>query len=91
MSARKRRKKTKKKSVVDSAARNAASITDGCNLEFVKGATFDGIFEMLIIKKPKKIIIPDNAILKQYQGFITPDCSVYRDMPLATQITNQKR
>lgn len=28
------------------------------------------------------------ALLKQYQGFITPDCSVYRDMPLAAQITN---
>ena len=53
-----RKRKTKKKSVVDSAARNAASITDGCNPEFVKGATFDGIFEMPIIKKPKKIIIP---------------------------------
>ena len=51
-----RKRKTKKKSVVDSAARNAASITDGCNPEFVKGATFDGIFEMPIIKKPKKII-----------------------------------
>ena len=120
-----RKKKTKKKSVVDSAARNAASITDGCNPEFVKGAAFDGIFEMPIIKKPKKIIIPDNlvsfskmdkadkktfavceyendkefkdilvnpdeyiALLKQYQVFITPDCSVYRDMPLAAQITN---
>ena len=120
-----RKRKTKKKSVVDSAARNAASITDGCNPEFVKGATFDGIFEMPIIKKPKKIIIPDNlvpfskmdkadkkkfavceyendkdfkdilvnpdeyiALLKQYQGFITSDCSVYRDMPLAAQITN---
>ena len=51
MSTRKRRRKPKKKSVVDSAARNAASITDGCNPEFVKGATFDGIFEMPIIKK----------------------------------------
>ena len=27
-------------------------------------------------------------ILKQYQGFISPDCSVYRDMPLSLQITN---
>ena len=36
------------------------------------------------------IINPDQyvEILKQYQGFITPDCSVYRDMPLAVQITN---
>ena len=57
------KKKTKKKSVVDSAVRNAAVLTDGCNPEFVKGAKFDGIFEMPIIKKPSKIIIPDNLIL----------------------------
>ena len=25
---------------------------------------------------------------KQYQGFISPDCSIYRDMPRAIQITN---
>lgn len=122
---RKRRKTVRKRSVVDSAARNAAVLTDGCNPEFVKGAEFDGIFEMPIIKKPNKIIIPDNlvpfskmekadpksfavceyendsefkdilvnpdeyiSILKKYQGFISPDCSVYRDMPLALQITN---
>ena len=119
------RKKAKKKSVVDSAVRNSAVLTDGCNPEFVKGAKFDGIFEMPIIKKPSKIIIPDNLIpfskidrsskkafavceyendsefkdllsnpkdyvkkIKKYQGFITPDCSIYRDMPLAIQITN---
>ena len=56
------RKKIKKKSVVDSAVRNAAVLTDGCNPEFVKGAKFDGIFEMPIIKKPSKIVIPDNLI-----------------------------
>ena len=80
---------------------------------------------MPIIKRPKKVIIPENLvpfskmdkvdpkafavceyendvefkdilvhpdeyieILKKYQGFISPDCSVYRDMPLAIQITN---
>lgn len=120
-----KKKTTKKKSVVDSAVRNAALLSDGCNPELVKGAKFDGIFEMPIIQKPKKIIIPKNLapfskmekadkkifavceyendtefsdllahpdeyieILKQYQGFITPDCSVYRDMPLSLQITN---
>ena len=40
-----RKKKTKKKSVVDSAARNAASITDGCNPEFVKGARLGKAYE----------------------------------------------
>lgn len=114
-----------KKTVVDSAARNAATLSDGCNPELVRGADFDGIFEIPIIKKPKKYVIPKNLvpfskmdkadpksfavceyendnqfkdilshpgeyidILKQYQGFISPDCSLYRDMPLAIQITN---
>ena len=43
----------RKRSVVDSAARNAASLTDGCNPEFVIGAEFDGVFEMPIINRPK--------------------------------------
>ena len=118
--------KNKRKAVTDSAVRNPAVLTDGCNPELVKGAKFDGVFEMPIIKKPRKIIIPENLVpfskkdrvdnpsafavceyendmefkeiltnpeeyvevLKRYQGFITPDCSVYRDMPLAIQITN---
>ena len=121
----KRKRRKKKKSVVDSAARNAAALSDGCNPELVAGAEFDGVFEIPVIKKPKKMIIPDNlvpfskmdkadkkkfavceyendrefrdllvnpneyiTILKKYQGFIAPDCSVYRDMPLAAQITN---
>ncbi len=122
---RKKRKTPRKRSVVDSAVRNAASLSDGCNPELVVGAEFDGIFEIPIIRKSKKVIIPNGlvpfsrmdkadpkafavceyendtefkklldhpdeyiAILKKYQGFITPDCSVYRDMPLALQITN---
>ncbi len=123
-----KRKSTKKRSVVDSAARNAAVLTDGCNPEFVSGASFDGIFEIPIIKKPKRFVIPKNLVpfsklakadpktfavceyendsqfkdilshpndyittLKEYQGFISPDCSLYRDMPLAIQITNVYR
>lgn len=120
----KKKRTIKKKSVVDSGVRNAGLLSDGCNPELVKGAEFDGIFEIPIIKKPKKLIIPDKLvpfskmdkvnkktfavceyendmefsdllahpneyveILKQYKGFISPDCSVYRDMPLALQIT----
>lgn len=117
---------TKKvKTAIDSAARNPATLSDACNSELVKGAKFDGIFEMPIIKKPRKLLIPDKLVpfsnmdkvdknafavctyendkefkdllintkkyvkeLKKYQGFITPDCSIYRDMPLAVQITN---
>lgn len=103
-----------KKTAVDSTAKNPATLSDGCNPELVEGAKFDGIFEMPVIKKPKKVIIPellvpfsemdraepdtfavctyenDNEfkellinpekyveIIKQYQGFVTPDCSVY--------------
>ncbi len=123
--AQRKRRKRRTKTVVDSAARNTASLSDGCNPELVKGADFDGIFEIPMIKKLKKYIIPENlvpfskmakadpktfavceyendrdfkdilinpdeyiGILKQYQGFISPDCSLYRDMPLAIQITN---
>lgn len=122
---KRRRRRRKNRSVVDSAARNAAALSDGCNPELVKGAEFDGVLEIPIIKKPKKIVIPDNLVpfsklakadprsfavceyendtefkdllvnpdeyievLKKYQGFISPDCSVYRDMPLSLQITN---
>ena len=122
---KRKKRTTKQKTVVDSAARNAASLTDGCNPELVKGARFDGIFEIPVISKPKKIVIPDKlvpfskmgkadpklfavceyendaefkdilvnpdayvTVLKEYQGFISPDCSIYRDMPLAIQITN---
>ncbi len=118
-------KSSKKKTAVDSAVRNPATLSDGCNPELVVGAKFDGMFEMPIIKKPRKIIIPDALVpfskmdkatpdafavctyendiefkdllinpeayvekISKYQGFITPDCSVYRDMPLAVQITN---
>lgn len=28
------------------------------------------------------------TILRKYKGFISPDCSIYRDMPLSLQITN---
>ena len=40
---RRRRRTIKKRSVVDSAVRNAACLSDGCNPEFVIGAEFDGI------------------------------------------------
>lgn len=116
---------SQKRSVVDSAARNTAVLSDGCNSEFVDGAEFDGIFEIPIIKRPSQIIIPDKLVpfskmdranssdfavceyendsefrdilqnpecylekIKKCQGFISPDCSIYRDMPLAVQITN---
>ena len=60
--AQRKRKKTKIRTVTDSAARNAATLSDGCNPELVKGADFDGIFEIPIIRKSKKYIIPDNLV-----------------------------
>ena len=65
-----KRKTRKKKSVVDSAVRNAALLSDGCNPELVKGAEFDGIFEIPIIKKPKKIIIPKNCKVSVKSFFV---------------------
>ena len=59
---KRKRRRTKKRTVVDSAARNAATLNDGCNPELVKGAEFDGIFEIPIIKRPKKYIIPGNLV-----------------------------
>ena len=122
---RRTRRRRKSRSVVDSAARNAASLSDGCNPELVKGASFEGFLEIPIIKKPETLIAPDGLVpfskmekanpkafavceyendtefkdilvnpkdyikvLRKYQGFISPDCSVYRDMPLSLQITN---
>ena len=39
------------------------------------------------------LVNPDQyvEILKGYQGFISPDCSIYRDMPLAAQINRLVR
>lgn len=111
-----------------SQIRRQASITDGCNSELLHGAEFDGIFEMPIIKKPDKIMIPKQIIpfskidkvvsdkyavceyendkefadllinpeeyvkkLRQYQAFITPDASLYWDMPFAAQVVNKYR
>lgn len=38
--------------------KNPAIITDGCNPELVKGAVFDGIFQIPVIKAPERISIP---------------------------------
>ena len=57
-----RRRRRTKKTVVDSASRNAATLSDGCNPELVRGADFDGIFEIPVIKKPRKYVIPKNLV-----------------------------
>lgn len=102
-----------------------AIIDDGCNPKLVKGAEFDGMLEIPIIKAPKKIIIPpaltpftkrnriknreemicfnemdqnfseilinpDSYIedFKSFGGIVSLDCSLYRNAPLAVQVTN---
>lgn len=105
-----------------------AVISDGCNSELVRNAEFDGMFQIPIIKRPEKIVIPRAMVpfskaekveperfavceyendrdfadllinpteyvkeFKKYQAFITPDCSLYWDMPFAAQVVNKYR
>lgn len=102
-----------------------AAIDDGFQPELVKDARFEGIFEIPIIGKPKKIFIPGGITpfsrrkeaptskeaigffekdpmfadvlrnpqnyvdeFKKFPAVISPDCSLYRDAPLAVQIAN---
>lgn len=100
-------------------------INDGFRADLVETANFDGIFEIPVIDKPDKIVIPNGIIpfsirkrdfehkrfvcfyehdirfsdcltatdnyiedLRQYPGIVSPDCSLYIDMPLCLQIAN---
>ena len=100
-------------------------IDDGFNAELVETATFTGLLEIPLIKKPDEFIIPKGMIpyneldksknyeefvcfyehdihfrdiltatkeqiefLKKFKGVISPDCSLYYDMPLVLQMTN---
>lgn len=103
-----------------------AVIDDGMNPELVKGAEFDGIFQIPKMEAPKHIFIPENITpftfmnrdkspsknavafyemdvnfsdilintddcietARSFGAFITPDPSLYRNAPLAAQITN---
>lgn len=119
-------KKTRKQ--ISKENERLAVITDGCNPELVEDAEFDGIFEIPLIKRPERIVVPSAMVpfskidnvdstnfavceyendrefadllrypekyireLKKFQAFITPDASMYWDMPLATQIANKYR
>lgn len=38
--------------------KNPAIISDGCNPELVKGAIFDGVFQIPVIRAPEQMIVP---------------------------------
>ncbi len=100
-------------------------IDDGFRADLAKNGIFDGSLEIIRIKRPMQLIIPEDTIpfslmhrserhsefvvfyeydlrfaevltsteqfledLKMFPGVISPDCSVYRDMPLCLQIAN---
>ena len=50
--------KSKKSSMKTSGVKNPAIITDGCNPELVKGAVFEGKFQIPVIRAPEQIAIP---------------------------------
>jgi len=50
--------KKKESSMKKLGVKNPALISDGCNPELVKGAMFDGLFQIPVIKAPEQFIIP---------------------------------
>ena len=109
----------------DPSKRRKNIIDDGFNAHLVAKSLFDGVLEMPIIRKPKEIVIANEAIpfskmhrtkdhsefvvfyehdlvfadvltstdeyleeLARFKGVVSPDCSVYRDMPLVLQAAN---
>lgn len=103
-------------------------IDEGFSAELVENAVFDGLFEMPLIRRNVRLIVPSRLIpysrcnmpghgneyvmfyeddvrfkdifdnpykvlekVMAFSGVITPDCSLYYDMPLALQIFNTYR
>ena len=50
--------KKKESSMKRIGVKNPALISDGCNSELVKGAMFDGLFQIPVIKAPDQFVIP---------------------------------
>lgn len=100
-------------------------IDDGFHAELVEKAYFDGLLEIPVLQRPRKLVIPSALIpytklryskdhteaihfyehdsrfsdvltctkehvaeLARFPAVISPDCSLYRDMPLCLQIAN---
>ena len=72
--------------------KNTAVITDGCNPELVKGADFDGIFEIPIIKAPDIIAIPKAMVPFSKKDSVTPSnfavCEYENDIEFADLLRN---
>ena len=106
-----------------------AIIDDGMNPELVRGAQFEGIFQIPQVKPPMHIFIPQNITpfsclendkkpevdavgfyemdvkfsdilintgdclekMSRFGAMLTPDCSLYRNAPLAVQLANVYR
>ena len=64
--------KSKASSMQNFGVKNPAVITDGCNPELVKGADFDGIFEIPIIKAPEILAIPKAMVPFSKRDKVTP-------------------
>ena len=84
---------TKKQSTMKtSGVKNAAVITDGCNPELVKGADFDGIFEIPVIKAPEIIAIPKAIVPFSKREKVTPSsfaiCEYENDIEFANLLRN---
>ena len=72
--------------------KNPAVITDGCNPELVKGADFDGIFEIPIIKAPEILAIPKAMVPFSKRDKVTPShfavCEYENDIEFADLLRN---
>jgi len=54
-----------------------AILDDGCNPELVAGARFDGIFEIPVIEKPDRIIVPEIIVpFTEREEYISADAAI---------------
>jgi len=84
--------KRKASSMQNFGVKNPAIITDGCNPELVKGADFDGIFEIPIIKAPEILAIPKAMVPFSKRDKVTPShfaiCEYENDIEFADLLRN---
>ncbi len=87
--------KRKASSMQNFGVKNPAIITDGCNPELVKGADFDGIFEIPIIKAPEILAIPKAMVPFSKRDKVTPShfaiCEYENDIDFADLLKNPNK